>query len=76
MDVQKALEAELADAEDRVGRAEICEKYVRVIYEYVKFQKPEGGGLDGRAGPERRALALVLDAAINAKLEALSEKHS
>ncbi|EBG3215788.1 hypothetical protein FIS27_17870 [Salmonella enterica subsp. enterica] len=32
------------------------------IYDFVKFNRPEGEGLDGRDGPERQSLAKVVDA--------------
>lgn len=43
-------------------RAAILEDLTQTVYDHVKFHAPEGGGLDGRSGPERQALAAVLDA--------------
>lgn len=44
-------------------RAELAAALMRAVYDHVKFRQPEGQGLDGREGPERRALAAVVDAA-------------
>jgi hypothetical protein len=44
-------------------RAGVLEELTRAVYDHVKYSSPEGGGLDGADGPERRALARVVDAA-------------
>jgi len=44
-------------------RAELTLALVEIPYKHVKFRAPEGGGLDGRTGPERRSLQYVVDAA-------------
>lgn len=58
------LVREHAASLDAQGRAQLLEDLTRAVYEAVKFDHPEGGGFDGRDGPERTALARVLDAAI------------
>lgn len=44
-------------------RAKLLEQISLAVYDYVKFHAPEGEGLDGRDGPERRSLGLVVDRA-------------
>lgn len=44
-------------------RAQLLEALSLAIYDHVKFHAPEGGGLDGHDGPERRSLGLVVDRA-------------
>lgn len=44
-------------------RADLLLEVVQGIYHAVKLDNPEGGGLDGRDGPERMSLAAVADAA-------------
>lgn len=44
-------------------RADLLLEVTQGIYNAVKFDSPEGGGLDGRDGPERMSLAAVVDAA-------------
>ena len=54
-------------------RAELVENLVRTVYDFVKKERPEGEGLDGRDGPERRGLAEVVDAAIDHKFNMLEK---
>lgn len=54
-------------------RAELVENLVRTVYNFVKTERPEGEGLDGRDGPERRGLAEVVDAAIDHKFNMLEK---
>ena len=44
-------------------RADLLLEVTQAIYNAVKLDNPEGGGLDGRDGPERTSLAAVIDAA-------------
>ncbi|MDN5585209.1 MAG: hypothetical protein L0G69_01450 [Brevibacterium sp.] len=44
-------------------RADLLLEVTQGIYNAVKLDNPEGGGLDGRDGPERMSLAAVVDAA-------------
>lgn len=44
-------------------RADLLLEVTQGIYNAVKLDNPEGGGLDGRDGPERMSLAVVVDAA-------------
>lgn len=44
-------------------RADLLLAVTQGLYEAVKLDNPEGGGLDGRDGPERMSLAAVVDAA-------------
>lgn len=55
---------QLAAQLDSRGRAMLAVECVRGIYDAVKFDNPEGEGLDGRDGPERRGLGRLCDAAI------------
>lgn len=43
-------------------RAELLDELARTVYDHVKFRAPEGGGIDLRDGPEREALADVVNA--------------
>lgn len=58
-----------------VTRAEIARDLVKAIYDFVKFHRSEGGGLDGRDGPERQSLADLVDAAEDHYTRMLEEKH-
>ena len=44
-------------------RARLVEDVVRAAYDHVKLHDPEGEGLDGRNGPERRGLGQLVDEA-------------
>lgn len=44
-------------------RANLLEDVVRAFYDHAKFRAPGGEGLDGRDGPECRAIGHVVDAA-------------
>lgn len=61
------IEKILADTSNdtAVARADITRSLVKQIYDFVKFNRPEGQGLDGMTGPERESLGQVLDAAEN-----------
>lgn len=58
-----------------VARAEIARFLVKTVYNFVKFKRPEGEGLDGRDGPERNSLAEIVDAAENHYYNMLEMKH-
>lgn len=45
-----------------IARAELARSLVKKVYDFVKFNRPEGEGLDGRDGPERQSLAEIVDA--------------
>lgn len=60
---------QLAAQMDRRGRAMLVVECVRGVYDAVKFDNPEGGGLDGRDGPERNGLGRLCDAAIRHALD-------
>lgn len=45
------------------GRADLLLDVTEAIYNAVKHDHPEGGGLDGRDGPERQSLGRIVDAA-------------
>ncbi|EDV0264107.1 hypothetical protein YM80_004817 [Salmonella enterica subsp. salamae] len=60
-EIDKLLNEQAND--NPVARAELTRSLVKTIYDFVKFNRPEGEGLDGRDGPERQSLAKVLDAA-------------
>lgn len=55
-------------------RAEFVEYFARTVYNFVKLERPEGEGLDGRDGQERQGLAKVLDAAIDHKFNMLEKE--
>lgn len=55
----------LARDGDATQRAQLLLGVVDAVYAAVKYDNPEGGGHDGRDGPERRSLGTVLDAAHN-----------
>lgn len=38
---------------------------VNQVYQSTKYDRPAGGGLDGRGGNERKSLGLIRDAAEN-----------
>ncbi|WP_261641001.1 hypothetical protein [Erwinia mallotivora] len=65
--INNALKSNEFDS--RRGRAELIEYCVETIYKFVKFERPEGEGLDGRDGPERQAIAKLVDAAKNYKYD-------
>ncbi|WP_118809146.1 hypothetical protein [Haemophilus haemolyticus] len=47
-------------------RAELIRYIMRdCIYDFVKHERPEGLGLDGKNGPERQDLAKIVDIAEN-----------
>ena len=54
---------EVAAALSPEHRADLLLAVTQGIYNAVKLDNPEGGGLDGRDGPERMSLAAVVDAA-------------
>lgn len=58
--VTEGLCAQLAGTQSALERALILEDVVRTVYEYVKFESPEGLGLDGNDGPERSSIGVVL----------------
>ncbi|EHY0218739.1 hypothetical protein RJK31_004328 [Salmonella enterica] len=58
-----------------VARAELTRFLVKTVYDFVKFNRPEGERLDGSDGPERRSLADIVDAAENHFSAMLEEKH-
>ncbi len=58
-----------SEFDSRRGRAELLERCVETIYKFVKFERPEGEGLDGRDGPERQALAKLVDKAKDYKFD-------
>lgn len=62
--VLAALRSALDDT-TALERAALLQGCVQIVYDHVKFGSPEGGGLDGRDGPERTGLAEILDAAKN-----------
>ena len=43
-------------------RSVLLREIVRAVYDAVKFNNPEGGGLDGRDGPERDGIGRVVEA--------------
>lgn len=64
-----------SEKDNPLARADIARFLVKTVYDFVKFNRPEGEGLDGRDGPERRSLANIVDAAEDHYSEMLAEKH-
>ncbi|MBN7122860.1 hypothetical protein BSU01_14240 [Erwinia billingiae] len=60
--------------DNAVARAETIRSLVKQVYDFVKFNRPEGQGLDGMTGPERESLGKIVDAAENHYFNML--KHS
>lgn len=54
---------ELARHSTALDAAEGVRQIVDEVYQSTKFDRPGGGGLDGKDGPERESLARVRDAA-------------
>ncbi|EAW8154072.1 hypothetical protein HX30_24140 [Salmonella enterica] len=65
----------LTENDDVIARAEIARDLIKEIYNFVKFNRPEGGGLDGRDGVERNGLATIVDAAEEHYFKMLEQKH-
>lgn len=65
----------LTGNDDAIARAEIARDLIKEIYNFVKFNRPEGGGLDGRDGVERNGLATIVDAAEEHYFKMLEQKH-
>lgn len=65
-----------AQHDNAVERAELLRELIKDVYNFVKFERPEGEGLDGRNGPERKSLALIVDAAENHYFEMIRLKNS
>lgn len=76
-EIKNVLEEKLNQVEfdNSIERAEIARLLVKQIYNFVKFNRPEGEGLDGRDGPERQSLAKIVDAAENHYYKMLEIKH-
>ncbi|HEM8838444.1 TPA: hypothetical protein U2R15_004153 [Klebsiella aerogenes] len=65
----------LSENDNAIARAEIARDLIKEIYNFVKFNRPEGGGLDGRDGVERNGLATIVDAAEEHYFKMLEQKH-
>lgn len=48
-EIEKWLNEQAND--NPVSRAELARTLVKKVYDFVKFNRPEGEGLDGRDGP-------------------------
>lgn len=59
--------------DNRKSRSELITYLVESVYKFVKFERSEGGGLDGRDGPERQGIANVVDAAKDYYFETLQD---
>jgi len=57
------------------ARAELLREMVKVVYDFVKFERPGGEGLDGRDGEERRSLAKIVDATEHHYFEMIKNSH-
>ncbi|EMG8712993.1 MULTISPECIES: hypothetical protein [Enterobacteriaceae] len=64
-----------AENDSPVARAELARFLVKTIYNFVKMERPEGEGLDGRDGPERRSMGKIVDAAENHYFNMIKESH-
>ena len=74
MDIKEQIRNELKER-DRAGRACYLDEIFEVFYRYSKFDQPGGEGLDGRDGPERRALAKIRDLVIYNRRDAIAAKN-
>jgi len=57
-------------------RADLLVEVIQVVYDDVKFRHPEGEGLDGRDGPQRAGIGVILDAAKDYQVEAWRMSHT
>lgn len=69
MDMNEALDAvvgllrQIPEGRTAKERADLLVEVAQLIYDDVKFRHPEGEGLDGRDGPQREGIGVVLGAA-------------
>lgn len=61
--------------DNEFARAQLATLLVEEIYKFVKFNRPEGEGFDGKDGPERRGLGEIVEAAMNHEHEVLERDH-
>lgn len=57
-------------------RADLLVEVIQAVYDDVKFRHPEGEGLDGRDGPQRVGIGVILDAAKDYQVEAWRMSHT
>lgn len=50
-------------------RADLLVEVIQAVYDDVKFRHPEGEGLDGRDGPQRAGIGVILGAAKDYQLK-------
>lgn len=76
-EIKVILEQELRSVSisDPIARAKIARDIIKQVYDFVKFNRMEGEGFDGRDGPERRGLAKIVDAAENHYFKMLEGEH-
>ena len=72
-EIEKWLNAQAND--NPVARAELARTLVKKVHDFVKFNRPEGEGLDGRDGPDRQSLAKIVDAAEDHYIEMCEIKN-
>lgn len=60
--LRRAVREELTDS-TALERASLAQALLLEIFNHVKFRSPEGGGLDGAAGPEQAGLGAIRDLA-------------
>ena len=81
-DMNKALEAvagflrQVPEGRTAKERADLLVEVIQTVYDDVKFRHPEGEGLDGRDGPQRRGIGVILDAAKDYQVEAWGMSHT
>lgn len=64
-----------AEHDSPQARAELLREIIRDVYDFVKFERPGGEGLDGRSGSERESIASVVDAAEDHYFKMLEQKR-
>lgn len=76
-DLKIILEQKLNSVENDtpVERAEVARFLIKTVYNFVKMNRPEGEGLDGRDGPERRSMGKIVDAAENHYFNMIKASH-
>ena len=81
-DMNKTLEAvtgflrQAPEGRTAKERANLLVEVAQLIYDDVKFRHPEGEGLDGRDGPQRAGIGVVLGAAKDYQLKVLQGFHT
>lgn len=57
-------------------RANLLVEVAQLVYDDVKIRNPEGEGLDGQDGPQRRGIGVILGAAKEYQTEVRYRSHT